>query len=77
MAIVSCPARASFSQQFIRMKIRSVVGLGLGIIMVKFLVPKIFSGFENTLSAFFDLAQSIFVRGSNTASGIGGISPAP
>lgn len=44
------------------MKILRVVGLGLAIIMLKFLVPKIFVGIENMLLAFFDSLTSIFSR---------------
>ncbi|OHB01054.1 MAG: hypothetical protein A3E94_02605 [Candidatus Zambryskibacteria bacterium RIFCSPHIGHO2_12_FULL_44_12b] len=59
------------------MRIRSVVGLGLAIIMAKFLVPRIFSGFENTLVLFFDLAQTILTRGNNSATSIGSFLPSP
>jgi hypothetical protein len=41
------------------MKILRVVGLGLAIIMLKFLVPRVFAGIENTLLAFFDSLQAI------------------
>ncbi|OHB10228.1 MAG: hypothetical protein A3G05_01945 [Candidatus Zambryskibacteria bacterium RIFCSPLOWO2_12_FULL_45_14] len=41
------------------MKILRVAGLGLALIMLKFLVPRIFSGAENTLLAFFDAIQQI------------------
>ena len=47
-----------------RMKIMNVLGLGLLIVMLKFLVPKIFSGFENTLLVFFDTAQHLLGSGS-------------
>jgi hypothetical protein len=41
------------------MKILRVVGLGLAIIMLKFLVPRVFAGIENTLLVFFDALQGI------------------
>ena len=41
------------------MKILRVLGLGLLIIMLKFLVPEIFSGFQNMLLAFFGTLQTI------------------
>jgi hypothetical protein len=40
------------------MKILRAVGLGITIIMLQFLVPRLFAGFENTLLAFFDTLQS-------------------
>jgi hypothetical protein len=39
------------------MKIMRAVGLGLLIITLKFLVPRIFAGIENTLLSFFDTLQ--------------------
>jgi hypothetical protein len=42
------------------MKILRVVGLGLAIVMLKFLVPRIFLGIENVLLTFFDTLGSIF-----------------
>lgn len=39
------------------MKILRVVGLGLLIITLQFLVPRIFTGIENTLLVFFDTLQ--------------------
>lgn len=41
------------------MKMLRVVGLGLAIIMLKFLVPRVFAGIENTLLAFLDALQQI------------------
>ena len=35
------------------------MGLGLAIIMLQFLVPRVFTGAENTLLAFFESLQSI------------------
>jgi len=39
------------------MKILRAIGLGLFIIMVRFLVPQIFAGFQNVLLTFFDTLQ--------------------
>jgi len=50
------------------MKILRVVGLGLAIIMLKFLVPRIFSGFEGTLLSLFDSLQAILGTAKNVAS---------
>ena len=47
------------------MKILSVLGWGLLVIILKFLIPKVFTGFENTLLAFFDTAQSILTSSRN------------
>lgn len=41
------------------MKIFSVFGLGLLIITLQFLVPEIFSGFQNTLLVFFETVSGI------------------
>ncbi len=40
------------------MKILRAVGLGITIIMLQFLVPRLFAGFENTLLAFFNTLQA-------------------
>jgi len=50
---------------FNTMKILRVVGLGLTIIMLKFLVPKIFAGFENMLLTFFDTLTLVFGQTQN------------
>ncbi len=47
------------------MKILNILGLGLLIVMLKFLVPKMFSGFENTLLVFFETAQGILSGAKN------------
>jgi len=62
------------SLNFIRMKILRVVGLGILIIMLKFLVPRIFAGFESTLLALFDSMQSILGTAKSAAQ-IGSITP--
>ncbi|NQV88282.1 MAG: hypothetical protein HQ402_01855 [Parcubacteria group bacterium] len=41
------------------MKILRVVGFAMLIISLKFLVPRVFSGLENTLVMFFDAIQRI------------------
>jgi hypothetical protein len=41
------------------MKILTVLGLAFLIITLKFLTPKIYSGFESTLLVFFQTAQGI------------------
>lgn len=41
------------------MKIFQVFSLGLLIVMLKFLVPELFSGFQNTLLVFFSTIQGI------------------
>lgn len=40
------------------MRILRVVGLGLAIVMLRFLLPRVFHGLENTLVAFFDVLKS-------------------
>jgi hypothetical protein len=56
------------------MKILRVFGLGLAIIMFKFLIPRVFAGFENTLLAFFESLQSILGTTKNIAS-VGSLVP--
>ena len=48
------------------MKILKVVALGLLIIMLKFLVPKIFLGIENTLLVFFETIQTVLGQSKNS-----------
>jgi hypothetical protein len=48
------------------MKIFSVLGFGLLILMLKFLTPKIFTGLENTLLVFFQTAQTILSSGTKS-----------
>lgn len=40
------------------MKILRVVGFGLAIVMLKFLVPRIFLGFESTVIAFLKALEN-------------------
>lgn len=47
------------------MKILQVFALGLLIVMLKFLVPEIFSGFQNTLLVFFGTIQSVLASGQS------------
>ncbi len=49
------------------MKILRAIGLGLTIIMLKFLIPQVFAGFENTLLVFFDVLQSVLGTAKNLA----------
>jgi hypothetical protein len=42
------------------MKIPSALGLGLFLIILKFLMPGVFSGMANALEAFFILAEGSF-----------------
>ena len=42
------------------------MGLGLLIITLKFLVPKIFMGLENTLLVFFETIQTILAHGKSS-----------
>ncbi len=44
------------------MRIFRVIGLGLAIIVFKFLVPAIFHSFEKTLLVFFDFAQHFIIN---------------
>ena len=48
------------------MKILRVMGLVLLIITLKFLVPKIFMGLENTLLVFFETIQTILAHGKSS-----------
>lgn len=57
------------------MKIFSVFGLGLLIVMLQFLVPEIFTGLENTLLVFFQTIQTILAS-SQSAMTAGFIPPA-
>jgi hypothetical protein len=47
------------------MRIFRVIGLGLAIVMMHTLIPKIFSGFEATLLGLFDFMQTAFVVGGS------------
>jgi len=51
------------------MKILRVVGFGLLIVMLKFLVPTVFAGLESTLLVFFETIRTILAssKGSMTA----------
>jgi hypothetical protein len=51
--------------RFNNMKILRAIGLGLTIIMLKFLVPKIFTGFENMLLTFFDTLTLVLGQTQN------------
>jgi len=51
------------------MKILRVVGFGLSIVMLKFLVPSVFAGLENTLLVFLETIRTVLAssRESMTA----------
>lgn len=40
------------------MRILRVVGLGLALVTLRFLLPRVFHGLENTLVVFFETIQS-------------------
>lgn len=48
------------------MKIFRAIGLIIGIIGLKILMPKVFGAFEHTLLSFFDVVQGVFVLGGDT-----------
>ena len=50
------------------MKILRVIGLGLAIIILRFLVPDIFHALEHTLLSFFDILQFALSNGKNAMS---------
>ncbi|MFA6227236.1 MAG: hypothetical protein WC631_02065 [Candidatus Paceibacterota bacterium] len=50
------------------MKILRVIGLGLAIIMLRFLVPEIYHALENTLLSFFDILQTALHFGKDSLS---------
>jgi hypothetical protein len=41
------------------MKIRSAIGLGVAIIMLKLLMPSFFASFEQTLTKLFTVSESV------------------
>lgn len=45
------------------MKILGAIGLGLTIIILKFLMPQVFHGIENTLVSFFTLLEGVLTKG--------------
>ena len=69
-AVLLVGATYHLSSIFINMGIFKVLGLGLAIIMLRFLVPEIFHALENTLLMFFDTLQLVLTKaqtGSNSA----------
>ena len=53
------------------MRIFRVLGLGLAIVMIRFLMPNVFQAFEDTLLASFDVVGFVLDRAQdwpNTAS---------
>lgn len=47
------------------MKIFRALGLGIGIIVLKFLAPEIFSALEKTLITLFETVENILVQSQN------------
>ena len=53
------------------MKILRVLGFGFLIVMLKFLIPEIFMGLQNTLLVFFSTIQAVLVTArSNMTAGL-------
>ncbi len=48
------------------MKIFRAIGLGLALIIIRFLMPEVFSALEKTLLMFFDFLITLFNFGSTT-----------
>ncbi|MDD4803611.1 MAG: hypothetical protein PHN69_00330 [Candidatus Pacebacteria bacterium] len=51
------------------MKIFRVVGFGLAIIIIRYLMPDLFHAIENTLLVFFDTLQSVLSVSKNNLTG--------
>lgn len=51
------------------MKIFRVIGLGLAIIIIRYLMPDLFHAIENTLLVFFDALQSVLSVGKDNLTG--------
>lgn len=52
------------------MRIRSAVGLGIGIVVLKVLMATVFLAFEGTLLKFFSLSESIMDTAQNGLAGL-------
>ncbi|MDD5318559.1 MAG: hypothetical protein PHF79_01920 [Candidatus Pacebacteria bacterium] len=55
------------------MNIFRAIGLGIGLIVIRLLVPEIFSAFEHTLLSFFHLLDGVFtvsVDGITNSAGV-------
>lgn len=71
--IVQCclVSNISLSSKFINMRIFRVLGLGLAIIMIRFLVPEVFHALEDTFLTFFTVVETVLTKvetSPNTAS---------
>lgn len=55
---------------FNHMKILRVVGFGLALVTLRFLLPRVFHGFEDTLVSFFDVIQDSLALSSKAISNI-------
>ncbi|MFA5934483.1 MAG: hypothetical protein WC827_01185 [Candidatus Paceibacterota bacterium] len=51
------------------MKIFRVIGLGLAIIMIRYLMPELFHAIENTLLLFFGSLQNVLSVSNDTLTG--------
>ena len=51
------------------MKIFRVIGLGLAIIIIRYLMPDLFHAIENTLLVFFDVLQSVLSVSKDSLTG--------
>jgi len=51
------------------MKIFRVIGLGLAIIIIRYLMPDLFHAIENTLLLFFNALQAILSAGKDSFTG--------
>lgn len=49
------------------MKIFRAIGLGLGIVVLRFLVPELWESLEQTLLTFFEVLQTVLLAGKDFA----------
>jgi len=52
------------------MRILRVAGFGLALVMLRFLLPRVFHGLENTLVMFFSVLEDGLALGSKAVSSI-------
>lgn len=56
----------------IHMGIRNALGFGIAIILLKFLIPKIFAGMEMTLLSLFDVINLVLTNAKESVTaGVG------
>lgn len=70
-AYVAVEQHNPFLKLNLSMGIFKVLGLGLAIVIIRFLVPEIFAALEDTFLLFFDTIQTVLVKaqsGPNSAS---------